>query len=422
MSVYLPRGKSPYYHYDFQYRGRRFHGSTGFTNRREAEAAEREALKAARRTAETVNAAAGSISLQLDHAAERYWQEVGQYHAGADNTERDLARLVKYFGKTKLLSEIDDNDVAKLVAWRRAQRNAPRSLPKSKRPSDYPFIAPATVNRSTTEVLKKLFTHAKTAWRVRFDHEPRWKVHMLKEPQERVRELVGDEAARLTAATRPDYSPFFAFVRATGLRREECVDLRWQEVNWDARQIVRLGKGDKRVTAPITPHVREILEPLKGHHPEFVFTYVAARTIRARKAGDTVARTGHRKRKGELYVAGRSQEDRVKGQRYPMTLEGVDSEWRRLRKRAGVQDFRFHDFRHDLASKVLRQTGNLKLVSRMLNHADLKTTMRYAHVLDEDVAEALGAYHQAMSETSTAEQNRDTESRKKSRNGRSLAS
>lgn len=41
------------------------------------------------------------------------------------------------------------------------------------------------------------------------------------------------------------------------------------------------------------------------------------------------------------------------------------------------------------ASKLLRETGNLKLVQRALNHADLNTTSRYAHVLDEEVAEAM---------------------------------
>lgn len=45
--------------------------------------------------------------------------------------------------------------------------------------------------------------------------------------------------------------------------------------------------------------------------------------------------------------------------------------------------------RHDFATKLLRQTGNLKLVSRALNHADIKTTMRYAHVVEDDIRAAL---------------------------------
>ena len=34
-------------------------------------------------------------------------------------------------------------------------------------------------------------------------------------------------------------------------------------------------------------------------------------------------------------------------------------------------------------------TGNLKLVQKALNHKDIKTTMRYAHVLDEEIAEGM---------------------------------
>ena len=60
-----------------------------------------------------------------------------------------------------------------------------------------------------------------------------------------------------------------------------------------------------------------------------------------------------------------------------------------MRRKAGVKDFRFHDFRHDFGTKLLRETGNLKLVQKALNHADIKSTLRYAHVLDEDIAAAI---------------------------------
>ena len=83
MSVYK-RKDSPHYHYDFQVRGRRFHGSTGRQSRREAEAverAEREKAKALFRRGPD-NAAI----LTLDDAAGRYWREVGQHHACADET------------------------------------------------------------------------------------------------------------------------------------------------------------------------------------------------------------------------------------------------------------------------------------------------------------------------------------------------
>jgi integrase len=66
-----------------------------------------------------------------------------------------------------------------------------------------------------------------------------------------------------------------------------------------------------------------------------------------------------------------------------------------MRAKAGVTDFRFHDYRHDFGTKLLRETGNLKLVQKALNHADIKSTLRYAHVLDEDVASAIEAAAQS---------------------------
>jgi integrase len=345
MSVYR-KPRSPYWHFDFYCRGHRFLGSTKCTARREAEAVERAEREKAKR--QVADLAAAKTSLRLDDVADRYWIEVGQHHAGADNTERQIAFLIEFFGKDKLLTEIGGDDVAKLVAWRRGHRTRSSAL-----------ISPFTVN-DTTEQLKKLFTRAK-AWGVRFEHEPRWREFWLAEPQERVRELHDEELERLEAATREDYAPFFAFAHTSGLRLRECVTLRWSEINWGAKRITKLGKGGRLVTTQITDTLRELLLPLQGHHPEMVFTYVAERT----------------------------RDGREKGQRYPLTYSGVKIAWRRLRKRAGVVGFRFHDYRHDLGTKVLRLTGNLKTVQKVLNHADLKSTSRYAHVLDEEVAEAM---------------------------------
>jgi len=128
---------------------------------------------------------------------------------------------------------------------------------------------------------------------------------------------------------------------------------------------------------------------LRQHNAEWVFTYEAKR---ARKADAGYKGDG---------------DARVRGQRYPVTYSGLKSQWKRIRKAAGVEDFRFHDFRHDLATKLLRATGNLKTVQKALSHADIKTTTRYAHVLDEEVAADLEAV-----------QKQGSESRRKSRSRR----
>jgi integrase len=144
------------------------------------------------------------------------------------------------------------------------------------------------------------------------------------------------------------------------MRHQETL-ITWDCVNWASRTIVTIGKGRRTVTTPITDTVAEILEPLKGHHPEAVFTYECRRSIGGR----------------------------IKGQRYPLTREGTKTEWRRARSRSGVEGLRFHDLLHVVGTEIRRQTGNLKLVQQVLNHRDIKTTTRYAHVLETEKAAAL---------------------------------
>jgi integrase len=353
------RDQSPFYYYEFQFNGHRFFGSTKTGNRKEAELTEKQIRAKAKADLDQFKAS-GQGPLTIDVAAGRYWQEVGQNHAGSMTTWRDLARLIDFFGKHKRLDEIADADVAALVAWRRKQCAWGRD--------DAPSIAPATVNRSTTEVLAKLFTRAKRTWRYAFPREPNWRDHSLKEPEERVRELHEGEGEALAGAVRDDYAPWLEFARLTGFRHAETL-IRWSEVNWSAKTIVTRGKGGRLVTTPITNAVAAVLEPLRGHDPEHVFTYVCQR----------------------------SRGDRVRGERYPLTLEGTSTEWRRLRERAGVQDLRLHDLRHDVGTKLLRQTGNLKLVQQVLNHRDIKTTTRYAHVLESEKAAALEEFGRSRS-------------------------
>jgi integrase len=356
MSVYKRAGQETY-SFDFQLKGQRFPGNTQAKNRKDAEAAERR-IKAKKKAELEAAERTGNGPLLLRNATGRYWNEVGQHHSDSEATWRDLERLVDRLGSDKRLDEITDADVAKLVAWRRDQTLKGRT--KNKDGSAVAKVAPATVNRSVTAVLKKLFTRAKVAWRYQFPREPNWRTHWLKEPQGRVRELHASEETALFEAMRGDYAPWVQFALLTGLRRAETL-ITWDKVNWQAGSITTIGKGRRLVSTPITPAVAALLEPLRGHHPEAVFTFVANRT----------------------------RDGRIKGQRYPIDYEGGKTEWQRLTKRAGVVNFHFHDLRHTTATRLLRETGNLKIVQQALNHRDIATTARYAHVLDSEVADAL---------------------------------
>jgi len=92
MSVYK-HGDSPFYHFDFQFKGNRFHGSTSCANKREAEVFEQNERDRAKQQVKS----SAKLSTQLEYVAGRYWEEIGKHHVGADTTWRDLERLIELF-------------------------------------------------------------------------------------------------------------------------------------------------------------------------------------------------------------------------------------------------------------------------------------------------------------------------------------
>lgn len=235
------------------------------------------------------------------------------------------------------------------------------------------LLAPATVNRSTVNITRKVFTHARRKWKIAIVGEPDWTAHRLEERGELVREIkAGDQEAAIGEKLREGYRDLWRFALASGLRLAECF-LRWDQIDWEAGTITVIQKGSRDHTIPLTREMKAILAGCCGHHDDWVFCYIAKRT-----------RDGRERKK-----------------RYPVTYEDMKTQWRRYVKGKLDLDLRFHDTRHTRATRLLRDTGNLKAVQRLLGHADIDTTSRfYAHVTIDDVRELL---------------DRDTDSRQKSR-------
>jgi integrase len=61
-------------------------------------------------------------------------------------------------------------------------------------------------------------------------------------------------------------------------------------------------------------------------------------------------------------------------------VESVKTAFNAALRRAGIEDCRFHDLRHTFASHFIMRGGDLKSLQELLGHADIKTTMRYAHL------------------------------------------
>jgi integrase len=66
--------------------------------------------------------------------------------------------------------------------------------------------------------------------------------------------------------------------------------------------------------------------------------------------------------------------------------------WDRLREAMGLQndpDFVLHMLRHTQATRTLSKTKNIVVVQRLLGHSDIKTTLRYAHLSDDELLAAV---------------------------------
>lgn len=54
--------------------------------------------------------------------------------------------------------------------------------------------------------------------------------------------------------------------------------------------------------------------------------------------------------------------------------------WRLILKRSKIKRFRFHDLRHHFASRLAQLGASLYSICTLLGHADIKTTLLYAHL------------------------------------------
>jgi integrase len=240
-----------------------------------------------------------------------------------------LKPLLEVFGK-KMMDEITVKDIKDYMAARIED------------------VGPATVNREDS-LLSHMFTIALDSEYVMID--PTKKVEKLEEPDGRLRFLTPEEFHRLIVHAALHLQPIIHTGVNTGLRVGNIVSMTWGQIDFTRRIItIPRTKNGERLMMPMTNQLTEVLTAIPRHASSpYVF---------CDSAGNPFKRI-------------------VKG-------------FRATCKRAGIEDFHFHDLRHTFACHLIMRKVDLRTVQELLGHKIIAMTLRYTHLLQEHLHEAVG--------------------------------
>ena len=74
---------------------------------------------------------------------------------------------------------------------------------------------------------------------------------------------------------------------------------------------------------------------------------------------------------------------------FPVNTNAFRLAWDRLRARAGLVDFKFHDFRHEALSRIFEMGLSVPEVALISGHWDVKMLMRYNHLRADDLVKKI---------------------------------
>ena len=157
-----------------------------------------------------------------------------------------------------------------------------------------------------------------------------------------------DEAER-SGGARAHAAMAIRLLLLTGCRKSEILNLRWDHIDLEAREMRLPDSKTGPRTVQLSPAATAVL-----------------------------ARIPHVD--GNPYV--------IPGTRRDNGMSNLQRHWVRIRKRAGLEEMRLHDCRHSFASRALALGESLPMIGRLLGHSQVATTARYAHLARDSVHEA----------------------------------
>lgn len=345
MSIYR-RGET--WHYDFTRDGHRYRGSTGLRDRKKArEFEELQRQRAALGAPRDERAA-------LEDVAARWFVAKVAGMKSEQNVARRLETALRLLGPRTPITSIDTPQLAAAIQARRLEPT--RHTRAQKTPK---AVSNTTVNRDLVDTtMRPLMAYARRVLKLPV-REIIWADLRLPEPPGRNRSFSAVELAAFRSALTPWHRPVFDFTARYGVRLREAF-FPLDALDLDAGRVtLRERKRGPAHTIPLLPEDVRVLAAMAG---------------RAQGAG--LATLWFRELKS--------------GRLEAVRWRGFQSACQRAVASAGLTDARpVHDLRHHAATTILRSSGNLQVARKLLGHADIASTARYAHASDDDVLQGL---------------------------------
>ena len=207
-------------------------------------------------------------------------------------------------------------------------------------------VKPVSVNRML-EILRAILRRAHNDWE--------WLetipvIRMRYVEKSRVRWLSQHEANRLMKELPQHLADMAAFSLATGLRAANVRELKWEDIDMERCHAwinPDKAKAKKAVSVPLNKNAMAILEGRQETHAKYVFTY----------NGNPVGKCNTRA-------------------------------WRNALRRAGIENFRWHDLRHTWASWHVQNGTSLQELQVLGGWSSLEMVLRYAHLSSDHLKTA----------------------------------
>ncbi len=213
-------------------------------------------------------------------------------------------------------------------------------------------VLPSTVRKELV-FLRRVFNIAIDEWEMCKENPVKKVLRSLKVDDARIRYVAPEEAEKLRFSLPAWLKPLVIVAAQTGLRQGNIVQLTFPQLDFNRNLIIvpKTKNGDPAVI-PMTNTVRNtLLKVLQDRKIASVYVFC-----------DEFGK--------------------------PHSGKKVSMAFRRSCERAGINDLRFHDLRHDFATLLINNGASLYEVQRGLVQKDQRMSQRYAHLLLGTLREA----------------------------------